>query len=482
MFKFNWWTRVCAVFFLGATTAIALPAQTFTPLHSFNNTDGNGPEAGLVQGTNGNLYGTTVYGGASNACSNGCGTVFKITPSGMFTTLNSFDNTDGAYPEAVLVQATNGSLYGTTAGGGANSNSACGPFSDSCGTVFKITNGTLTTLYSFCSQSNCADGDGPIAGLVQATNGNLYGTTDDGGANSDGTVFKITPNGTVTTPHSFDNTDGANPSAGLIQGTSGYLYGTTVAGGANGLGTVFRITPRGKGFMPLHSFDNTDGANPSAGLVQGTDGNLYGTTALDGANSGGTLFKITNGTLTTVYDFCSQIGCADGQEPDATLVQGTDGNLYGTTVKGGANNDGTIFQITTSGTLTPLYSFCPQIGCPDGNYAYAALVQDTNGDFYGTTVKGGANGYGTIFSLSVGLGPFAKTLPTSGKVRAAVDILGTDLTGASKVTFNGTAATFTVKTKSEITTTVPTGATTGAVQVFTPRGTLLSNVPFSVLP
>jgi uncharacterized repeat protein (TIGR03803 family) len=357
--------------------------------------------------------------------------------------------------------------------------------------VFKITpNGTLTTLYSFCSQSNCTDGEYPYAGLVQATNGDLYGTTSGGGAYGPGTVFKITPSGTLTTLYSFcphsGCTDGTDPLAGLVQASNGDLYGTTLGGGANGnLGTVFKITPSGT-LTTLHSFCSgqcTDGFYPEAGLIQATNGDLYGTTN-QGIFSDGAIFRITpGGTLTTVYGFCSQSGCTDGRSPEAGLIQATDGSFYGTTGGGGANDYGSVFRITPSGTLTTLYSFCSQSGCVDGENPSAGLVQGTNGDFYGTTYGGGANGDGTVFSLSVGLGPFVKTLPTSGKVGAAVKILGTALTGATSVSFNGTAVTFNVNPSgSAISTTVPAGATTGKVQVVTPGGTLSSNVNFRVLP
>jgi uncharacterized repeat protein (TIGR03803 family) len=242
-----------------------------------------------------------------------------------------------------------------------------------------------------------------------------------------------------------------------------------------------------------------------AGLVQATSGDFYGTTNYGGANGDGTVFKITpSGTLTTLYSFCSQSGCTDGWGPVGGLIQATNGDLYGTTEYGGANNNpncsavsgttgcGTVFKITPSGTLTTIYSFCSQSGCTDGYAAYAGLVQATNGDFYGTTEFGGTSstctdaylfGCGTVFSLSEGLGPFVKTQTTSGKVGAHVKILGTDLTGATSVSFNGTAAVFTVVSPSLITTTVPAGATTGKVEVATPGGGLLSsNVPYRVLP
>jgi uncharacterized repeat protein (TIGR03803 family) len=200
-----------------------------------------------------------------------------------------------------------------------------------------------------------------------------------------------------------------------------------------------------------------------------------------GAYSAGTVFKITpSGTLTTLYSFCSQSGCTDGEGPGTGLAQATNGDLYGTTSFGGAHNDGTVFQITPSGTLTTLYSFCSQSGCTDGEHPVSGLIQATNGGLYGTTYVGGANSDGTVFSLSVGLGPFVETLPTSGSVGTTVKLLGTNLTGATSVSFNGVGAVFEVVSSSEITTTVPTGATTGTVQVVTPNSTLSSNVPFRV--
>ena len=482
--KLNWGTRACAVLVLCATTAIALPAQTLTTLYTFCSqsgcTDGELPVAGLVQATNGDLYGTTFYGGTFYGGANGGGTVFKITPGGTLTTLYSFCSqtncTDGTSSQAALVQAANGDLYGTTQGGGTNG----------YGTVFKITpGGTLTTLYSFCSLGYpCTDGAYPDAGLVQAANGDLYGTTGIGSANNlkYGTVFKITPGGTLTTLHSFNYTDGEGPFAGLVQAANGDLYGTTSSGGANGYyGTVFKITPGGT-LTTLYSFCSqtncTDGAEPYARLVQAANGNFYGTTVGGGVRGGGTVFEITpTGTLTTLHRFNG----TDGATPYAWLVQAANGDLYGTTYAGGANNGGgTVFKITPGGTLTTLYSFCSQSGCTDGGSPYAGLVQDTNGDFYGTTAGGG--GSGTVFRLSVGLGPFVKTQPPNGKVGAAVEILGTNLTGATSLSFNGTAAVFTVVSPTLITTTVPAGASSGKVQVVTPSGTLSSNASFLVVP
>src|ERR1700674_4661598 len=443
---------------------LSLSAQTFTTLHSFDDTDGFEPYAGLVQATNGSLYGATVTGGGG-----GRGTVFKITTSGKLTTLYTFCHCYDYGPIAVLVQATNGNLYGTIPGG---------LYDD--GWVFEITlGGKLTTLHSF----DGTDGAAPIAALIQATNGDLYGTTSSGGASGKGcggfgcgTIFKTTPSGKLTTLYSFGGTDGANPAAALVQDTNGNFYGTTPNGGAYGAGTILQICPRGR-MSTLYSFGGTDGANPAAALVQDTNGNFYGTTPNGGAYGAGTIFQITpSGKLTTLHSFDG----TDGAAPIAALIQATNGDLYGTTSNGGSGSCtygcGTVFKITLSGKLTTLHGF----GGTDGTNPAAALVQDTNGNFYGTTPSGGGYGAGTVFSLSVGLGPFVETQPTSGKVGAAVKILGTDLKGTTSVTFNGTAAKFTVVSKSEIKTTVPKGATTGKVKVKTPKGTLKSNVVFRV--
>jgi uncharacterized repeat protein (TIGR03803 family) len=432
--KLNHWKMAVTLLALCGATAILLPAQTLTTLHAFAGypNDGATPNAGLVQASDGNFYGTTYAGGTSGNCQGGCGTVFRITPGGTLTTLHSFDWYDGASPSAALVQGSDGNLYGTTYGGGAN---------QYYGTVFKITlSGTFTSLYSFCAQANCADGSMPYAGLVQATDGNFYGTTLEGGSNSGcslgsgscGTVFKITPGGTLTTLYNFcaqsGCTDGGNPYAGLVQASDGNFYGTTFERGANGYGTVFKITPAGT-LTPLYSFCSqtncADGQYPYAGLVQATDGDFYGSTSAGGGGAyhqGGTVFKITpSGTLTTIYNFCSQPNCTDGDSSVARLVQASDGTFYGTTLHGGAycvqnSGCGTVFKITPSGTLTTLHSFD---GNDDGKAPFAGLVHATDGNFYGTTAYGanpactaGLGGCGTVFRLS-GPPPSTTTVTSS---------------------------------------------------------------------
>jgi uncharacterized repeat protein (TIGR03803 family) len=498
----NLWQAICLVCVFCAVAAIGSPAQTFKTLVSFNGIDGDSPSAALVQGRDGNFYGVTGAGGNYSLCPDvGCGTVFKITPAGKLTTFYSFCSqancADGSGPNG-LTLATDGNWYGTT--------NALSQF-----TVFKITRaGNLTTLYYFNGNCDCLFDPS----VVQATNGNFYGTTAEGGVKCGlsgcGTLFKITPAGALTTLYDFCSrykcADGKGPEDGVVQASDGNFYGTTAGGGArnsncSGCGTVYKITPKGK-LTTLYSFcaqtNCADGSGPDAELVQATNGAFYGTTSSGGANSSacrgygcGTVFKITPaGKLTTLYSFCTQTDCADGSEPRG-LLQATDGNFYGTTSRGGLMSSscqsscGTVFKITPAGKLTTLYSFCTQTDCADGDVP-SGLVQLPNGKLYGTTYLGGditcnaPYGCGTIFSLSRGLRPFVETVPTSGKVGTVVTILGNNLKGTTSVAFNGTAASFNVVSNTEIKTTVPIGATTGFVAVTTPKKTLKSNVVFRV--
>ncbi len=331
---------LAAVLVSAVITTPAAQAQTFTVLDDFNGANGGDAGATLVQATNGNLYGTSTQGGSV-----GAGNVYEITPNGTLTSIYSFcaqgtppsDCPDGYQPLASLIQASNGDFYGTTRGGGANNE----------GSVFKITTGgTLTTIYSFCSVAGCPDGEQPWGPLFQASNGDLYGMTNFDGPNSGwGTIFKLTLTGKLTTIAGLSYTPGGNmPVSGLIQDGTGDLYGTTPTGGGNGgctydCGTVFKITAAGK-ITYLHNFcalsGCADGGNPEAALVQASNGNFYGTTSVGGANGQGTVFEITPaGKLTTIYNFCSESGCTEGAAPRSTLVQATDGNLYGTTENGG---------------------------------------------------------------------------------------------------------------------------------------------------
>jgi uncharacterized repeat protein (TIGR03803 family) len=471
-------------------------AQTITTLALFDGFNGAGPyTAPLVQGTDGNFYGTTAYGGA-NCFPSGCGTIFKVTPQGAITTLYSFCTqeycADGSYPYARLVLAPDGNFYGTTTQGGTDFHG---------GTVFKINpSGTLTTLYNFCSQTNCTDGSYPSGGLLQATDGNFYGTTFMGGVGDAqycnggcGTVFKISTKGVFTSIHNFTGfaAEGSGPSAALIQARNGNFYGTTTNGGAYNTcnlacGTVFEITPTGT-LTTLHSFAGypSDGSAPYGSLVLGPDDTFWGSTSGGGSGDYGTIFKITaSGTLSIVYNFCSLANCADGGQPESGLVF-AGGNLYGNAVRGGLYAVGSIFKITPqTGAFSTLYSFCSQgyPACPDGSFAYAGLLQATDGSFYSSMFQGGDTSCscGTVFDFALGLKPFVEALPGSGKTGAKVQILGTNLSTATAVSFNGAAAQFAVKLSSLIVADVPQGATSGYVTVTTATGILKSNAAFNV--
>jgi uncharacterized repeat protein (TIGR03803 family) len=445
---------------LFCAAAIVAPAQTFTNLFNFYRGDGASPNGGLVQGTDGNFYGTTRWNGPGAKY---YGTVFRITPAGSLATLHAFTWTDGATPEAGLLLATDGSLYGTTSVGGATN--------PTNGTLFSITErGRFTTLDDF----QLSESEFTQAPLIQAASGDFYGASAGFTDIDLGSIFRATLAGVVTVVHAFDGTDGANPN-GLIQATDGNFYGTTETQGA-GSGTIFKLASSGA-FTTLYNFTGgADGNNPYTALVEASDGYLYGTTSSYDGDGYGTIFKISlGGTFTTLYNFT---GGGDGRDPYGALIQATDGNFYGTTEHGGASSAcydgcGTVFRMTPAGALTTLHSF----DATDGSSPYGALLQATDGNLYGTTLQGGPYGRhlaGTVFRLSVGLGPFVKTLPTSGSVGATIRILGTDLTGGTSVTFNGAPATFTVLQPSEIIATVPAGATTGKLQVLTPGGLLLS--------
>ena len=468
------------LFLFVSASVLASHAQTYTVLSDLTPATKLIHKATLVQGVDGNLYGTSVLGGSHNR-----GTVFRVTPGGTLTVMHSFcklaNCADGATPFAGLTVGNDGNLYGVAAYGGTGT---CPTSKTGCGTVFKVAlNGTLTTLYNFAS----TDGSDPQAPLLLASNGSFYGTTVAGGANNSGTVFKITPSGTLTTLYSFCSlancTDGLWPYTGLTQGRDGNFYGTTNGSDSIG-GTVFKLTPGGT-LTTLFTFCNAlgfycaDGAVPSA-LVQAANGDFYGTTFDGGPVAAGTIFRITSkGQLTAIHTF--QDGANDGRGPVDALTLGTDGNFYGTTESGGLTGSGLLFEITPSGTFTALYSlFCEPDLCLDGSTPADGLAQATDGNFYGIAPAGGNTNEGTFFSLATGLGPFTETLPTSGTVGTHVTILGTDLTGTKSVSFNGKAAAFKIISSTQIWTNVPAGATTGTVSVTTPAGTLTSNTVFRV--
>ena len=368
----------CLLLALIATAAFLLPLQTTYadsfPVFVFGGTgsssDGAIPSAGLVEGTDGGLYGTTQNGGPGDF-----GTVFRLMPDGTFTTLHTFSGADGAYPFAGLVKASDGAFYGTTPEGGASD----------FGTVFKITSdGTFTTLHDFGG----SDGGYPYCVLVQGSDGDFYGTTVNGA----GTVFKITSSGSLTTIYSFSGSDGSIPYAGLVQGSDDNFYGTTYFGGTSNAGTVFRITSSGS-LTTLYNFSVSDGGFPLASLVQGADGRFYGTTQGGGGSDAGTVFSITSGgSLITLHNFSN----GDGMSPQAALLAGSDGNFYGTTANGGTDGFGTVFKITSGGALTSLHSFI----LSSGAHPLGPLMQSSAGAYYGTTAEGGSLNFGTIFKIT----------------------------------------------------------------------------------
>jgi uncharacterized repeat protein (TIGR03803 family) len=370
---------------LGAVATSAAHAQTYKVLYRFpGQPDGIGPVAGLVLDSGGNLYGTTVYGGASNI-----GTVFKLRRAGTEAWLYSFTGgtKDGAYPKGGVTRDLAGNLYGTTYGSGAFQ----------AGTVFKADKqGHESVLYSFAGQPT--DGGLPTADMIRDTAGNLYGNTAYGGASNNGTVFKLRRAGTETWLYSFTGgpKDGAIPNGGLIRDAAGNLYGTTLYGGKFNLGTVYKLDKNGHETV-LHSFAGTDGANPQAGLIWDAAGNFYGTAEGGGDFAAGVVFKLAGKKETVLYSFTG----TDGASPQAGLLLDPAGDFYGTTYAGGNSNKGTVFKLDKNRNETVLHPFT---GGTDGAHPYAGLVRDTAGNLYGTTSEGGdlncsPNGCGTVFMV-----------------------------------------------------------------------------------
>jgi len=435
---------------LGTATALA---QTYTDIYDFDGSLGSSPANPqlLAQGRDGNLYGSTPYGGTQ-----GDGAVFVITPSGGLSDIHSFVGADGLRPNGGVTLGSDGNLYGTAVLGGANS----------LGTVFKVTSaGVLTVLYSFAGGT---DGAYPYAPPVQGTDGNFYGTTQDA------TAYKITPTGAFVLL-------GTLPGpcyAPLTQGTDGNFYGTTTSGGTFGYGTVFKMTPAGKVAL-VYSFDLNHGSEPNGLLALGSDGNFYGTASLGGTADNGVVFKLTpSGTLTVLHNFVP--GASDGSIPVAGPIFAIDGNVYGITSAGGnvGSGYGVIFKTSTGGAYSVLYN----LDNIHGRGAVSTPIQHTNGAIYGLTGSGGARGDGVVYSFAAGLKAFVKLVFSSGKIGSTVEVLGGGFTGATNVKFNGASASFHVVSDTYLTAIVPAGATTGQVKVTTPSGTLTSSTKFRVTP
>ena len=368
----------------GDVTNVAITCEKNTRVLYFfqGGSDGTDPVARLLQGADGNFYGITNSGGAS-----GDGTIFEVTPAGVETVLHAFSGADGQNPQGGLIEDASGNFFGTSVYGG----------SSGFGTAFELAaNRTETVLHSF---TKSGDGGYPICSLVEDGSGNLYGTTWGGGL-THGIVFEIPSGGSETVLHSFadNSSDGGYPTAGLVRATDGNYYGTTNNGGSANSGTVFKITPSGVETL-LYTFSGgSDGGNPQNGLIQGSDGNFYGTATAGGAHGDGAVFEVTpTGTETVVYSFAG--GTNDGSDPAAALLQASDGNFYGTTNQGGSSGDGTVFEVTPAGVETVIYSFTG--GSTDGAAPSASLIEGSDGKLYGTTSSGGPNGYGTVFVVTL---------------------------------------------------------------------------------
>lgn len=459
------------------TFAATANAQTETPLYSYPQTSRGNTGIlwpGLMtQGPDGEIYGTIASNGAHNY-----GSVYKISTTGQYTLVYSFCAeggyclTTGSYPEGGVQLGQDGNFYGTTTDGGTHNE----------GSVFKITPvGALTTLWNF-SEGTTHDEGYPVYPPFYGQDGNFYGVAPGGYVGDYGEFYKVTTTGGAITPHPFNYTDGAVPSL-PIQGTDGNFYGTTQSGGdpTCKCGVVYKVTTGGV-FKVLHAFKGypSDGYRPTGMLVQGYDGNFYGTTYQGGASNIGAIFKITpTGTMTLIHSFGSITG--DGKLPLAGMSLGTDGNLYGTGSQGGKTNTGAIFKITTAGVYSLLYNFCSTTSCKDGMGPATPLLQHTDGKFYGTT-NGNSLGGSVFYSFDVGLKPFVALVNWTGKVGKTVPILGQGFSGATAVSFGGAAATFKIVSDTYMTATTPAGALTGNISVTTPTGTLTSSRKFFVVP
>ena len=436
-----------------------LLAQTYTDMHDFNNSDGccaNYPSL-LAQGEDGDIYGATTSGGT------GAGNIFKITPTGTFNNLFNFDGTHGRGPQGGLSLGFDGNFYGTTYQGGTNA----------AGTVFKITpSGTQTVLYNFM---NTTDGAFPKVPPVQAPDGNLYGTTGNGTV---ATLYKITPSGTFSVVVNIP----AQSYSPLLVGTDGNLYGMTLLGGTFNRGTAFQFSPTKKKLKILHSFGGTsDGVSPQGPLMMGVDGKLYGTTSGGGTNAGGIVFQMSTAGKTVVLVNFDNLHAANGASPFAGLVQGSDGFLYGVASVGGANGLGTLFKVKTNGTgFAVLHDFATATG----DSPLSTPLLHTNGKIYGLAFHGGSHtAYGTIYSMDAGLSPFASQFVIySGKVGDSVTILGQRFSNATGVKFGAGGGTFVASTDAFMTATVVAGATTGVITVLEPGGNLTTPQKFKIIP
>ncbi len=465
------------------------PSGTLTTLYSFDGTVGEYPYGGLTLGTDGNFYGTTNRGGSA-----GFGSVYQITPAGVVTTLHTFTNTgDGTDPSCAPVLGSDGNLYGSTTG-------VYGSTVEANSTIYKITPaGVFTVLHTLNPAT-----DGSQAGsMILGADGNFYGGTAAGGTNAWGTVFKVTPTGAFTLLHTFSNLADGRQGATLAQSANGTFYGATYLGGASSAGVVFKITSNGT-FTKLHDLNgSTDGTGVTGNMTLGTDGNLYNVAISNGANNSGTIFKVTPaGVFSTVLSFG---GANVGLSPGTGLLQATSGLFYGSTEFGGTGNASVFYSLNQS--LAPFATLVSTSGKEGAHIGIlgqgftaattvkfagvaATTIAHTSSTFITATVPAAA----LTGSVTVTTGTTTLTssqgfkvkptvtgfTPPNGPVGTTVTLTGTGLTQATKVTFNGTSATFTVNSDTQITTTVPTGATTGKIAVTTKGGTASTTTSFTV--
>jgi len=460
------------VVLIGSTPVAAAPVVTFLHEFALDNSEGANPSftGQLAQGRDGNLYGTTPSGG-----SDGSGTAFKITPSGIFTKLHDFnrDVGDGYAPWGGLTLGTDGNFYGTSIYGRRNKDASSGQ-----GNIFKMTPaGVVTVLHQF--KQDGSEGSSPYAPPVQGRDGAFYGTTQVGG-NGQGTIYRMTSTGAFSVLRKLDGQKAGEPMAPLIVGKDGNFYGTALRGGfssAGGVGTVFKMTPAGA-ISVVYSFDGTHGIRPHGPLVQGTDGNFYGTTQSGGEFNRGTVFKLTpKGVITTLHSFGGDL--SDGIEPTAGLVQGSDGIFYGATPSGGAfDGQGTLFSVTPAGAYSVLYRF--SVGGVEPFQPLSTPFLHTNGRIYGLTLWG-SNGPGAIYSLAVGAPQFIRPVPEAAQRGTSIGLLG-PLSGTTKATFNDLNASFSGTGGTFRTAVVPAGAATGLIKATTTGGTRQTLKPFLQLP
>jgi uncharacterized repeat protein (TIGR03803 family) len=408
------------------------------------------------QGRDGKLYGTT-FGAAGSY-----GSVFQLATAGALAFPHVFDSTNGSQPSGGVTLGTDGNLYGVATHGGAAND----------GVLYRLSaTGAYTVLHEFGGGSDGAD---PVNAPVQGSDGGLYGITT-GSPTPSATLYKYTASGSFETIYTFNESSFEYPTS-LIEAENGNLYGTTNNGGVNFCGTIFEITKSGS-LVWSYTFPCGAGGAAPMQILQASDGNFYGPTYQGGGFLNfGTIFKLTQeGAVSIIYTFPSELQYAAGP---VGLVQATDGNLYGVTAAGGGRFfDGTLFKLTLSGAFTPLFDFNGE----NGNGPLAPPTQKTDGTIYGTTEAGGKFNSGEVYGLNVGLGPFVTFVQPTGKAGTSAQILGQGLTGTTSVTFNGIPATsFKVASDTFLTAVVPSGATTGKVVVTTPGGALTSNVNFRI--